>query len=238
MLQHAPTSDFALPTSHLASLITILGRHHAGTEAAYGRYMAGSVPLMQRYRVGIEAVGPGVASPLSTETWPVNIVISFPDADHADGFFRDPGYVHIKEAYRDQAYAEISLALFTADGAIGQRSPGALSITQAEIADGGAYDELRAAIAPLARDAGVHVLASGPGYPREYTSDVWPVNTLLGFRDAETLAAFFADSRVEALSDLRARAYGRHRITTSAPRAPRVEVSSSRPAGTNVERSA
>ncbi len=211
-------------------LITILGRHHAGTEEAYGHYMAGSVPLMQRYHVGIEAVGPGLASPASTETWPINIVLSFPDADHADGFFRDPEYVHIKEVYRDRAYAEISLALFTPDGTIGERSLGALSITQAEVADRGAYDELQAAVGSLVREAGVSVLASGPGYGREYTSDAWPVNTVLAFRDADAQVAFVAEPRVEALAGLRARAYGRHRITTSAPRAPRVDVNADRSA--------
>ena len=211
-------------------LITILGRHHAGTEEAYGQYMKGSVPLMQRYRVGIEAVGPGLGAPSATETWPINIVLSFPDADHADGFFLDPEYVHIKEAYRDVAYADIRLALFTPEGAIGARSPGALSVTQAEIADRGAHDELAAQIGPLAREAGVDVLASGPGYERGYASEVWEVNTLLGTRDADAMAAFLSDPRVTALAGLRARAYGRHRITTSAPRAPRVEA--------NVERSA
>ena len=211
-------------------LIVILGRHHPDAEAAYGRYMAGSVPLMQRWRVGIEAVGPGLDAPLTTETWPVNIVLSFPDADHADGFFRDPDYVRIKEDHRDRAYAEIHLALFTPDGALGERSPGALSITQAEVADAGADAELRQTLGPLAREVGASVVASGPGYAREYTTETWPVTTLLAHRDADAMAAFFADPRVDALSDLRARAYGAHRITASAPRAPRVEANVERPA--------
>ena len=208
----------------MSALITILGRHHAGTEEAYGQYMKGSVPLMQRYRVGIEAVGPGVEAPLATETHPINIVLSFPDAEHADGFFRDPDYVRIKETYRDVAYAEIHMALFAPQAPLGQRSPGALSITQAQIADRGAYDELTAAIGPPAREAGVGVLARGPGYGREYTGEVWDVNTLLTYRDANAMTAFFDRPDVQALAPLRARAYGRHRITASAPRAPRVEA--------------
>ena len=211
-------------------LITILGRHHAGTEEAYGAYMKGSVPLLQRYSVGIEAVGPGMGvEGITTETWPINIVLSFPDADHADGFFLDPEYVHIKETYRDVAYADIHLALFTPEATIGERSPGALSITQTEIADRGAYDELLAAIGPLAREAGVSLFARGEGYGRAYTSETWEVNTMLAYRDASAMAAFLSDPRVQALSTLRARAYGRHRITTSAPRAPRVEANVERP---------
>ena len=210
--------------------ITILGRHHPGTEEAYGHYMKGSVPLMQRYRVGIEAVGPGMNSALSTETWPINIVLSFPDADHADGFFRDPEYVHIQETYRNVAYAEIHMALFSPEGGLGERSPGALSITQAEIADRGAYDELLAQIGPLAKEAGIGVLARGAGYRRDYTNEAWTVNTLLSYPDADGLAAFFAAPRVREVESLRDLAYGRHRVTTSTPRAPRV--------ASNVERAA
>ena len=203
-------------------LIVIQGRHHEGAEAAYARYMEGSAPLLERYRVGIEAVGPGVGVAASTETRPVNIVLSFPDAEHADGFFLDPDYVHIKRAYRDRAYAEIALALFTPEGGVGERSPAALSITQAEVADAGAYRQLWAAVGPLAAEHGVSVWASGPGYGRSYTTDVWPVNALLAYPSEEAVRTFFADPRVAALASLRARAYGRHRITATKPRAPRV----------------
>ena len=196
----------------------IQGRHHPGTEEAYGQYMKGSVPLMQRYGVGIEAVGPGVETAGATEIQPINIVLSFPDAEHADGFFRDPDYVRIKEAHRDRAYAEIALALFTPES-IGERSPATISITQAEVADADALRRLRAALAPLADEHGAQVWAEGAGYEREYTTDAWPVNVILSHPSAEAMGAFYEDDR---LADLRTKAYGRHRVTASAPRAPRV----------------
>ena len=204
-------------------LIVIQGRHHPETEEAYGHYMKGSVPLMQRYRVGIEAVGPGIETAASTETQPINIVLSFPDAEHADGFFLDPDYVRIKEAYRDRAYAEIALALFAPEGGVGERSPAALSITQAEVADAEAYRQLRASTGTLATEHGVTVWAGGAGYGRSYTTDVWPVNTILAYPSEQAMRAFLEDERAAALADLRAQAYGRHRITVSAPRTPRVE---------------
>ncbi len=92
-------------------LLFIQGRLVPGAEAVYQRYLAGTQPLMAEYKAEVLAVGAGVASEVTTDAWPINAVLSFPDRAAAAGFLGDPRYQAIKEAYRDKAYETLHLTL-------------------------------------------------------------------------------------------------------------------------------
>ena len=91
-------------------LLFIQGRLKPGGEATYGQYIKGTGPLMAEYGVTVDAVGAGVASEHTTDDWPVNAILRFPDRATAEAFLADPRYIEIKEKYRDQAYEELHLS--------------------------------------------------------------------------------------------------------------------------------
>ncbi len=91
-------------------LLFIQGRLKPGGEATYGQYIKGTGPLMAEYGVTVDAVGAGVASDHTTDDWPVNAILRFPDRATAEAFLADPRYIEIKEKYRDQAYEELHLS--------------------------------------------------------------------------------------------------------------------------------
>jgi ketosteroid isomerase-like protein/uncharacterized protein (DUF1330 family) len=91
-------------------LLFIQGKLKDGGEASYGEYIKGTGPLMAEYGVTVDAVGAGVAGEHTTETWPVNAILRFPDLATAEAFLSDPRYIEIKTAYRDQAYEELHLS--------------------------------------------------------------------------------------------------------------------------------
>lgn len=92
-------------------LLFIQGRLKPGGEATYGKYIKGTGPLMAEYGVTVETVGAGVASEHTTENWPVNAILRFPDQATAEAFLADPRYIEIKEKYRDEAYETLHLSL-------------------------------------------------------------------------------------------------------------------------------
>ncbi len=92
--------------------LIIQGRLAPGGEDAYGRYLAGTRPLLARYGAEIVAVGDGLADPHTTGAWPINAVLRFPDQLAASGFLADPDYIEIKQRYRDVAYEVLHLAMF------------------------------------------------------------------------------------------------------------------------------
>lgn len=92
-------------------LLFIQGRLKPGAEAVYQKYVEGTGPLMAEYGVEVSAVGAGVASEHTTEAWPVNAILRFPDRATAEAFLADPRYLEIKETYRDQAYETLHLSL-------------------------------------------------------------------------------------------------------------------------------
>jgi ketosteroid isomerase-like protein/uncharacterized protein (DUF1330 family) len=94
-------------------LLLIQGRLKPGGESAYGQYIKGTGPLMAEYGVTVDAVGVGFAGENTTEFWPVNAILRFPDEETAEAFLADPRYVEIKEKYRDAAYEELHLSFFT-----------------------------------------------------------------------------------------------------------------------------
>ena len=93
------------------TLLIIQGKLKDGGEEAYRRYLAGTGPLLVKYRARVAQVGEGLASALTTEAWPINAVLEFPDRQAAEGFLGDPRYLEIKEELRDTAYEELHLTL-------------------------------------------------------------------------------------------------------------------------------
>jgi ketosteroid isomerase-like protein/uncharacterized protein (DUF1330 family) len=111
----SPTSEEAVKsTADEATepvLLFIQGRLKPGGEATYAHYVKGTGPLMAEYGVTVDAVGAGVAGENTTDSWPVNAILRFPDLATAEAFLADPRYIEIKETYRDAAYEELHLSL-------------------------------------------------------------------------------------------------------------------------------
>jgi uncharacterized protein (DUF1330 family) len=109
-----PTSEDAVKTTTDAApepvLLFIQGRLKPGGEATYGKYIKGTGPLMAEYGVTVDAVGSGIEGEHTTESWPVNAILRFPDRETAEAFLADPRYIEIKEKYRDAAYEELHLS--------------------------------------------------------------------------------------------------------------------------------
>jgi uncharacterized protein (DUF1330 family)/ketosteroid isomerase-like protein len=91
-------------------LLIIQGTLKEGGEATYAEYLKGTGPLMAEYGVTVDAVGAGIAGEHTTDTWPVNAVLRFPDLETAEAFLADPRYLEIKKKYRDAAYEELHLS--------------------------------------------------------------------------------------------------------------------------------
>ncbi len=91
-------------------LLFIQGKLKPGGEATYGKYIKGTGPLMAEYGVTVDAVGTGIAGEHTTESWPVNAILRFPDRKAAEAFLADPRYIDIKKKYRDEAYEELHLS--------------------------------------------------------------------------------------------------------------------------------
>jgi hypothetical protein len=69
---------------------------------------------MADYGVTVDAVGGGLASDHTTDSWPINAVLRFPSHEAAEAFLSDPRYLEIKERYRDRAYETLHLSLVAA----------------------------------------------------------------------------------------------------------------------------
>jgi uncharacterized protein (DUF1330 family)/ketosteroid isomerase-like protein len=106
-----PVSEVAMSGSGGPVLIVIQGRLADGAEAFYEQYLAGTRPLMAEYGATVEAVGRGLDSEYTTDSWPINGILSFPDRAAAEGFLADPRYLEIKKRFRDRAYQELHLSL-------------------------------------------------------------------------------------------------------------------------------
>ena len=91
-------------------LLFIQGKLKEGGEATYGKYIKGTGPLMAEYGVTVDAVGSGIPGEHTTESWPVNAILRFPDRKTAEAFLADPRYIEIKTKYRDEAYEELHLS--------------------------------------------------------------------------------------------------------------------------------
>jgi len=93
------------------AVLVIQGELKPGGEATYQQYLAGTGPLMAEYGAEVVMVGRGVASEHTTNAWPVNAMLRFPNREAAEAFLADPRYLEIKETYRDAAYETLHLTL-------------------------------------------------------------------------------------------------------------------------------
>ena len=66
---------------------------------------------MAEYGAEVVMVGRGVASEHTSDDWPVNAMLRFPDRAAAEAFLADPRYLEIKKTYRDAAYETLHLTL-------------------------------------------------------------------------------------------------------------------------------
>ena len=113
----APSTEEAVNTTRAGAdptepvLLFIQGRLRPGGEELYQQYLRGTGPLMAEYGVTVEAAGAGIACENTTDDWPVNAILRFPDQASAVAFLADPRYLEIKEKYRDEAYEELHLSL-------------------------------------------------------------------------------------------------------------------------------
>jgi uncharacterized protein (DUF1330 family) len=65
-------------------------------EKGYGDYVAGVMPLLQKYGAEVLVAGP----PSETPEGPArtrHVVLRFPDEEAARGFYTDPGYVPVRQ---------------------------------------------------------------------------------------------------------------------------------------------
>jgi len=92
------------------ALLFIQGKLKPDGGEAYTRYLAGTQPLMAEYGAEIVVVGGGVESAVTTDAWPINAVLRFPDRERAEGFLSDARYLEIKKD-RDAAYETLHLTL-------------------------------------------------------------------------------------------------------------------------------
>ena len=100
-----------------SSLVLIQGNLKQTQEAQqnYQNYLKGTVPLMQKYRVSIFAVGGGIQSNICTDVFSVNAILHFPSFEAVHAFFEDEDYQQIKVQYRDAAYDSLELSIFQLD---------------------------------------------------------------------------------------------------------------------------
>lgn len=92
--------------------LVIQGKFKPGAETLYEEYLRGTAPLLKEYNAEVVAVGAGLVSQHTTETFPINAVLRLPDENTVNQFLSDPRYLELKENYRDPAYAELHLSIF------------------------------------------------------------------------------------------------------------------------------
>jgi len=87
------------------------------------------------------------------------------------------------------------------------------------------YQQYIQGTGPLMAEYGVTVDAVGAGFASENTSDTWPVNAILRFKDQATAEAFLADPRyLEIKEEYRDAAYEELHLSFVQTRAPRVRT--------------
>ena len=103
--------------------------------------------------------------------------------------------------------------------------PPVLLFIQGRLKPGGGeiYQRYLAGTGPLMAEYGVEVTAVGSGVESDLTTDAWPVNAILRFRDLETAEKFLADPRyLEIKEQYRDKAYETLHLTLVESRPPRV----------------
>lgn len=111
--------------------------------------------------------------------------------------------------------------------AIETESEPVLLFIQGRIKPGGeaTYGKYIEGTGPLMAEYGVTVEAVGKGVAGEHTTDTWPVNAILRFRDLETAEAFLADPRyIEIKERYRDEAYEELHLSFVQTRTPKVRT--------------
>ncbi len=104
------------------------------------------------------------------------------------------------------------------------RDPPALLFIQGKLKPNAesVYQQYLAGTRPLMSEYGVEVIAVGSAVESELTTDAWPINAVLSFRDRETAERFLADPRYLELKErYRDQAYETLHLTLVESRAPR-----------------
>ena len=93
--------------------LIIQGKLKTGAEKIYDDYLRGVAPLMKEFGAEIVAVGAGELSEYATKSFPINAVMRFENQATLENFLGDERYLKIKRNYRDAAYDELHLSVFT-----------------------------------------------------------------------------------------------------------------------------
>ena len=130
--------------------------------------------------------------------------------------------------------AALTIAIATPTGAAPEddvtddsRSEPVLLLIQGTLKPGGeaTYGEYIKGTGPLMAEYGVTVDAVGSGFASDTTTDAWPVNAILRFRDRATAEAFLADPRsLEIKEKYRDEAYEELHLSYVQTRAPKVRT--------------
>ncbi len=102
-----------------------------------------------------------------------------------------------------------------------------LLFIQGKLKEGGEamYGKYIQGTGPLMAEYGVTVDAVGAGIEGEHTTETWPVNAILRFRDLATAEAFLADPRyIEIKTKYRDEAYEELRLSFVQTRTPKVRT--------------
>ncbi len=205
-----------MDTGNQPVIMIVKGKHNAGSEKIYEKYIEGTKLLLRKYPLELVAFGSGCEREYTTETWPINIIFKFRDEQTADGFFRDPDYVFIKENYRDKAYEEMHMSLFKLQILNEVNNDTILVVMQATQKQGEEtnYEEKLSHIEILLSEYGVDVMASGLGDEREYINETWQLNTVLKFPNLEVADRFMRDPRYyKIMQNYRDKAYFVYHVT-------------------------
>ena len=130
--------------------------------------------------------------------------------------------------------AALTIAIATPTGAAPEddvnddsTSEPVLLLIQGTLKPGGeaTYGEYIKGTGPLMAEYGVTVDAVGSGFASDTTTDAWPVNAILRFRDRATAEAFLADPRyLEIKEKYRDEAYEELHLSFVQTRAPKVRT--------------
>lgn len=93
--------------------LIVQGKLKTGAQDIYDDYLRGVAPLMKEFGAEIVAVGAGERNEYATESFPINAVMRFENQATLKNFLGNKRYLEIRRKYRDAAYDELHLSIFT-----------------------------------------------------------------------------------------------------------------------------
>jgi uncharacterized protein (DUF1330 family) len=91
--------------------LVVHGKLKEGKEDVYTNYAKAVMPLLREFNIETIAIGAGIESQFTNETFPINIVMKLPNESSLEFFLSDLRYLEAKK-YRDEAYEELHLSAF------------------------------------------------------------------------------------------------------------------------------